>query len=213
MNAPAIAEICRRLDGLPLAIELAAARIKHLPPQAILARLSRSLDVLSGGLRDLPDRHRTLSKTIEWSYKLLTSFEQKLFDRIGVFAGSFTLEAAEVVCDPDGELQVLDSLSSLVDKSLVRQRPDSDDDIRYMLFETIREYASTRLTNSGEAEVVKGLHGAYYLDLAEQAAPELRGPQQMVWLRRLKTEHDNLRAALRWFLDQRQKPRYALAGR
>ncbi|HSH83440.1 MAG TPA: DUF4062 domain-containing protein [Herpetosiphonaceae bacterium] len=201
-NAPAIAEICRRLDGLPLAIELAAARVKHLPPQAILARLSRSLDVLSGGLRDLPDRHQTLTKTIEWSYKLLPSLEQRLFDRIGVFAGSFTLEAAEAVCDPDGELQVLDSLSSLVDKSLVRQRSDSDDEIRYMLFETIREYASTSLTSSGEAETVRSRHGAYYLDLAEQAAPELRGSQQTLWMRRLKTEHDNLRAALQWFLDQ-----------
>jgi len=208
-NAPAVAEICVRLDGLPLAIELAAARIKLLPPQALLARLERRLAVLTSGARDVPVRQQTLRNTIEWSYHLLDAAEQRLFRRLSVFVGGCQLSAVEAVCsalgDGDGAVPVLDVVASLIDKSLlqqVEQVGEEGKEPRLRLLETIREYGLECLAASGEMEVTRQAHAAYYLWLAEEGEPELLGPQQAVWLQRLEGEHDNLRAALRWSLEQ-----------
>lgn len=200
-NAPAVVEICRRLDGLPLAIELAAARVRFLSPQAILARLGRRLPLLTGGARDLPARHRTLRATIDWSHTLLNRAEQALFARLSVFAGSWSLEAAEAICNPEGELDIFGGLSSLVDQSLVQQERDTTDDPRFVMLETIREYASERLDASGLAAETRTHHMEFYLALAEAADRELRGPLQGLWLERLAQEHDNMRAALTWSLE------------
>ena len=205
-NAPAVAEICVRLDGLPLAIELAAARIKLLPPQAMLARLGRRLELLRGGARDVPDRHQTLRHAIAWSYDLLEASEQVLFRRLAVFAGGCTLEAAEVVCQavddsaagPGQSLEVLDGVVSLVDKSLLHQEEQASGEPRFGMLETIREYGLECLTASGEEHAIRRAHADYYLALVEAAEPALTGPEQATWLDRLETEHDNLRAALRW---------------
>ncbi len=210
-SAPALAEICQRLDGLPLAIELAAARTRLLPPQALLARLAHRLPLLTGGSRDLPARHQTLRATIEWSFDLLDASEQRLFARLAMFAGGWTVEAAERVCAGVGsgadaqvdQVAVLDGLASLRDQSLVQQEPalDPEDEPRFTMLETIREYALERLAANGETEETSRRHAGYYLALAEAAEPELRGPAQGVWLTRLETEHDNLRAALHWSLE------------
>jgi len=205
-NAPAVAEICVRLDGLPLAIELAAARIKLFPPQAMLARLGRRLELLRGGARDVPDRHQTLRQAIAWSYNLLEAGEQALFRRLAVFTGDCTLEAAEVVCQtvddpaagPGQSLEVLDGVASLLDKSLLRQAEQASGEPRFRMLETIREYGLECLTASGEEPAVRRAHADYYLALVETAEPELMGPEQATWLDRLEAEHDNLRAALRW---------------
>ena len=205
-NAPAVAEICVRLDGLPLAIELAAARIKLFPPQAMLARLGRRLELLRGGARDMPDRHQTLRHAIAWSYDLLEAGEQALFRRLAVFARGCTLEAAEAVCQavhdpaagPGQSLEVLDGVASLVDKSLLRQQEQASGEPRFRMLETIREYGLECLTASGEEPAVRRAHADYYLALAEAAEPALTGPEQATWLERLEAEHDNLRAALRW---------------
>jgi predicted ATPase len=182
-----VREICARLDNLPLAIELAAARVKVLSPAALLERLERRLPVLAGGTRDAPERQRTLRATIEWSHDLLTGDEQQLFARLSVFAGGCALEAAEEVCDAD-----LDTLASLVDKSLLRQTND-----RFWMLETIREYAVERLETSGEAEQVRRRHAEHFLALAEEAEPTLlANPRES--LDRLETDHDNIRAALDW---------------
>jgi predicted ATPase len=205
-NAPAVAEICTRLDGLPLAIELAAARIRLLPPQAMLARLGSRLKLLSGGARNLPERQRTLRGAIEWSHGLLSPEEQTLFARLSVFAGGCTLEAIEAVCDAEGDLPVnysLEGVSSLLAKSLLRQVEDPACDPRFVMLETIHEYASEKLEESGETEEIKHAHAEYYLALAEEAEPELRGPDQLEWFESLEAEHDNLRAALSWSLDIR----------
>ena len=205
-NAPAVAEICTRLDGLPLAIELAAARIRLLPPQAMLARLGSRLKLLSGGARNLPERQRTLRGAIEWSHSLLSPEEQTLFARLSVFAGGCTLEAIEAVCDAEGDLPVnysLEGVSSLLAKSLLRQVEDPACDPRFVMLETIHEYASEKLEESGETEEIKHAHAEYYLALAEEAEPELRGPDQLEWFESLEAEHDNLRAALSWSLDIR----------
>ncbi len=223
-NAPAVAEICYRLDGLPLAIELAAARIRLLTPEAMLKRLDSRLKLLTGGARDAHYRQQTLRGAIEWSYDLLNEEEQRLFRRLGVFVGGWTLEAAEAVAQDrlnvegwtvdesqfnpagaresfaieHGGLDVLEGLGSLVDKSLVLQREGADGEVRFSMLETIREYAGERLVASGEAEALRHQHAAYFLPLAEEAAPALRGPNQMIWLDRLEREHDNMRAALAW---------------
>jgi predicted ATPase/class 3 adenylate cyclase len=205
-NAPAVAEICVRLDGLPLAIELAAARIKLFPPQAILARLGRRLELLRGGARDMPDRHQTLRHAIAWSYDLLEAGEQVLFRRLAVFARGCTLEAVEAVCptvhnsavSPGQSLEVLDGVASLVDKSLLRQQEQASGEPRFRMLETIREYGLECLTASGEESVVRRAHAAYYLTLVEAAEPALTGPEQTAWLERLEAENDNLRAALHW---------------
>jgi predicted ATPase len=200
-NAPAIAEICHRLDGLPLGIELAAARARLLPPQAMLARLGHRFSLLIGGARNAPARQQTLRAAIDWSHDLLDEGEQALFRRLGVFVGGLTLEAAGAICDPEGELavDVLDGIASLVDKSLLKEEATGDEP-RFTMLETIREYALERLEASGEAEAVYGRHAAYFLDLAGEAQRQLRGPEQVAWLNCLEAEHDNLRAALEWCL-------------
>jgi predicted ATPase/class 3 adenylate cyclase len=264
-NAGTIVEICRRLDGLPLAIELAAARIRLLSPQAMLARLEHGLRLLTGGARDLPARQQTLRNAIAWSYDLLAEPEQTLLRRLAVFAGGFTLEAAEAVGSrqyaagsgtaaasgggaPGGEagglptaysqlpteFDVLDGLQSLVAKSLLKQQerssappgatggPIASGDVAgtetwqsgrdaeaatasawFVMLQTIREFAQEHLDGSGEAQAVRRRHAAFYLALAERAAPELRGPRQAVWLDRLAHERHNLRAALRWTIAAR----------
>jgi predicted ATPase/class 3 adenylate cyclase len=201
-NAPAVAEICARLDGLPLAIELAAARIKVLPPQKMLDRLSDRLKLLARGARDLPERQRTLRATMEWSHALLEEGEKVLFARLSVFAGGRTLEAIEAVCDAEGDLPVetLDGVESLVDKSLLREEERPGGEPRFVMLETVHEYAREKLEENGETEEIKHTHAEYFLTLTEEAKAELNGPQQKTWLERLETEHDNIRAALSWAL-------------
>ncbi|OGN80897.1 MAG: hypothetical protein A2X23_06570 [Chloroflexi bacterium GWC2_73_18] len=196
-NAPAVAMICSRLDGLPLAIELAAARVKLLPPQAILARLARSLDLLSSGARDLPDRQRTLRGAIAWSWDLLDEPHRRLFASFGAFVGGASLEEAEAVCAPDLGVDVLDGLAELVDQSLLHQS-EQDGEPRFWVLATIREFALERLEESGEGDAVGGRHAEAYAALAERAEPELTGARQNEWLARLDLEHDNLRAAIVW---------------
>ncbi|MCC6176140.1 MAG: tetratricopeptide repeat protein [Chloroflexi bacterium] len=199
-NAPSVAGICARLDGLPLAIELAAARVRLLPPEALLARLGRSLDLLSGGRRDLPSRQQTLRSAIAWSYDLLHAPEQRLFRRLGVFVGGFTLEAAEAVCNADGDLggDILDSVGLLVESSLVRSSGMSNGEPRFTILETVREYALEQLEASGETCVTRRRHRDCYQALAERVAAELRGPRDAVLFDQLELEHGNLRAALDW---------------
>jgi predicted ATPase/class 3 adenylate cyclase len=199
-SAPAVAEICIRLDGLPLAIELAAARTKLLPPQALLMRLGNRLKLLKGGARNLPARQQTLRAAIDWSYELLTEEEKTLFGRLSVFSGGHTLEAAEPVCEPEGDLDVLEVLGSLLEKSLLRQEEVVGGESRFGMLETVHEYAGEKLEESGEAEEVKRRHAEYFLTLAEEANAKLRGPDQLEWLRRLETDHDNMRTALAWAL-------------
>jgi predicted ATPase len=206
-NAEAVAEICRRLDGLPLAIELAAARVRLLPPQALLPRLGQELSLLTSGARDLPERQRTLRSTLDWSYGLLPASEQVLFARLGVFAGPFSLPAAEAVGagSPDpGQAKepapVLETLGSLVDSSLV-QADTRGGEPRFALLETIREYALERL-GDGDWVQAHDRHAAYFLALAEPAAAEFAGAGQLAWLDRLESEHDDLLAAMSWLVDQ-----------
>ena len=202
-NVQTIAMICRRLDGLPLAIELAAARIKLLPPQALLQRLIHPLNVLTGGRQNAPERQQTLRNTIAWSYHLLNAVEQQLFRRISVFVGSCSLEAIEALYSsyPDRTMLVLDGVSSLIDKSLLRQIEQGDEP-RIVMLETIREYALEMLDANGEEYVSRHAHAVFYMTLAEESELELVGPQQALWLERLELEHDNLRAALDWSLQQ-----------
>jgi predicted ATPase len=209
-NAGAVAEICQRLDGLPLAIELAAARVRLLPPQALLARLDDRMGLLTGGARDLPERQRTLRSTLDWSFDLLSAGEQALFARLGVFAGSFDLPAAEAVCaaavdpaDPGRAGHVVDTLGSLVDSSLVRPQT-RDGEPRFGLLETIREYALERLRDGADWREAHDSHAAYFLALAEPSPAELQGPGQLAWLDRLETEHGNLGAAMSWLVEQDQ---------
>jgi predicted ATPase/DNA-binding CsgD family transcriptional regulator len=199
-NAPAVAEICARLDGLPLAIELAAARSKLFAPQALLARLGSRLKLLTGGARDLPERQQTLRSTIDWSYNLLTTDEQLLFRRLGVFVGGCSVEAAEAVCNANGDLvlEVLDGLGALLDDSLLRQEESLDGEPRFVMLETIREYALEELDAQSERAAMQQQHAHYYLLLAEISEPALKGAQQALWFARLEAEHDNMRAALTW---------------
>ncbi len=205
-NAPTIAEICARLDGLPLAIELAAARSKVLPPQALLARLGQRLALLTGGARDAPARQQTLRDTIKWSYDLLETEEQRLFRWLSVFAGGSTLEAMETVGHGTGheEINVLNRVASLIDKSLVQQRDQEAGEPRFTMLETVREYGLERLSESREAGVSQRAHALYYLALAQEAEPHLKGPQQVLWWRRLEQEQENLRAALVWLIKQEE---------
>ncbi len=206
-NAAAVAEICARLDGLPLAIELAAARTRLFTPQALLARLDRRLPLLTGGALNLPPRQQTLRGTIDWSYMLLTPDEQLLFARLAVFVGGWALDVAEAVCGqthgPDGSsIDVLSGTQSLLDKSLVRQQDNLNGELRFTMLETIREYALERLEGSPGWDETHRLHAAYYLVLAEAAEPALRGKEPLVWFERLEREHDNLRAALDWYVSK-----------
>jgi predicted ATPase len=206
-NMQTVAEICRRLDGLPLAIELAAARIRMLPPRALLARLDDRMGVLTAGPRDLPERQRTLRNTLDWSFSLLTAGEQALFARLAVFAGSFGLPAVTAVCgdavtadQADQPGRVVETLSSLVDSSLVRAEP-SDDESRFSLLDTIREYALERLRESGNWQDGHHRHAAYFAALAKPADTELHGVGQLAWLNRLEIRRDNLSAALSWLIE------------
>ncbi len=205
-NAPAVAAICQQLDGLPLAIELAAARTRLLTPQALRERLEKGLGILTGGARDLPDRQRTLRGTIAWSYDLLRREEQSLLRHLGVFVGGWTLEAAEAICDPDGELgkDVLDGMEALVAQSLVRRGDESGGVPRFVFLETIREFARERLAESGAHAVMRQRHAAFFLALAEEASPHLFGAAQAAWTERLDRDLDNLRAALGWAREQGQ---------
>lgn len=198
-NARAVAEICYRLDGLPLAIELAAAHVRVLTPHRLLAELSHRLDFLTGGPRDLPARQQTLRNTIDWSYNLLTPEQQRLFRRLSVFAGGCTLETIETVCTSAAGIVGLADLEALVDQHLVNQI-QMDDEPRFTMLETIREYASEKLGDSGEAGALRARHLDVYLQLADTVTPELAGNHQAEWLDRLEAEHDNLRAALSWAL-------------
>ena len=195
-NASVIAAICTRLDGLPLAIELAAARIKLLSPPAMLARLENSLSLLTGGARDLPNRQQTLRSTVDWSYRLLNVAEQTLFRRLSVFAGGCTLEAVEAVCDTKGDLglDVLDGMASMVDKSLAQQMEQASTETRFRMLSTLREYALERLAESDDEAATRRAHAAYYLVLAEEGAENMSAHPE--WLDRFEVEHDNFRVSL-----------------
>ena len=198
-NAQAVAEICYRLDGLPLAIELAAARVRVLPPQGMLAELTHRLSFLIGGPRDLPARQQTLRGAIDWSHALLTGVEQQLFRRLSVFVGGCTLDAIQAVCKMEADLSVLGTVESLVGKSLVKQTKVNGEP-RFAMLETIREYALEQLVAAAGEGCVRDRHRDYFLALAEDAEPKLIGTQQAAWLHRLEEEHDNLRAGLDWSL-------------
>ncbi|MGH2530939.1 MAG: ATP-binding protein [Thermomicrobiales bacterium] len=227
-NAAVVAEICRRLDGLPLAIELAAVHIKVLSPRDLLTRLTNRLQILVGGSRDLPARLQTMRDAIAWSYDLLSPEEQALFRRLSIFVGGCTLDAAKWVMAEGGKRKadateaegrgrkaesddgsaavrrppsasdVLDGIASLVDKSLLRRTDQDEGEPRFEMLETIREYGVDQLAASGEETTARARHTAWYLALAERAEPELTGPEQISWLERLECEHANLRGALAW---------------
>ena len=206
-NAATVVELCQRLDGLPLALELAAARLSLLSPSALLARLSRRLPLLSRGARDLPQRQQTLRTTIAWSYDLLEAGEQHLFRRLAVFVGGFTLEAVQAICFPDAssstqaeeEGAVLEQLAQLLDKSLVQAQQGTSGEPRFTMLETIREYATEQLQESGEEEALQEQHAQYFLRLAEDAVPHIYHPaERESWLERLESEDANLRVALAW---------------
>jgi non-specific serine/threonine protein kinase len=222
-NAGSVVEICARLDGLPLAIELAAARVRVLSPRAILSKLENRLQLLTGGARDLPARQQTMRGAIEWSYDLLTADEKRLFRRLGVFTGGFTLEAAETVAGGRWPVaveekishpatEVLDLVMSLADKSLLAQKERADGSARFRMLEVVREYALDALTLSGESEAARRNHAAYFLALGEEAEPHLQAGQSSEWLDRLEEEHDNLRAAMHWALEQEVATAARLAG-
>ncbi|MFL5731592.1 MAG: tetratricopeptide repeat protein, partial [Chloroflexia bacterium] len=217
-NAHPVAEICLRLDGLPLAIELAAARILVLPPEELLVRLKSRLKLLTGGARNLPERQRTLRAAIDWSYNLLDSGEQALFGRLGVFVGGCSLRAIEEVCGIDLGLDTLDGVTSLVGKSLLRRQEDvagaGAAEPRFMMLETIREYASGKLEECGELDATADRHCDYFLQLVETAERETLGTEMALWMRRLDAEQNNLRAALEWSLsrDGRAEKGLRLAG-
>jgi len=202
-NARALVEICARLDGLPLAIELAAARLKLFSLQALLARLSQRLAVLTSGARDAPARQQTLRNTIAWSYHLLHAEEQQLFRRLSVFLGGCTLEAVEAACQ-DMTSNVLDIVASLIDKSLLQQVEQEGGEPRYAMLETIREYGLECLREHGKMEEVQRAHALYYLTWAERAETYLHGAQQIAWLGRWEQEQENLRASLQWFIDHQE---------
>ncbi|MFL5756675.1 MAG: ATP-binding protein [Chloroflexota bacterium] len=203
-NASSVAEIVRRLDGLPLAIELAAARVRILSPQAISTRLADRLGLLIGGGRDLPERQRTLRGAIEWSHDLLEPPQRLLFARLGVFVGTGPLETAEVVCGPSDELgiDVLDGTTSLAEQSLVRVVEDVHADPRFLMLETIREYAAERLGALGETEDLRDRHARAYLALAREMANHLFAADRKIWLDRFEEDHDNFRAALAWRIER-----------
>jgi predicted ATPase/DNA-binding SARP family transcriptional activator len=222
-NGPAIARLCHRLDGIPLAVELAAARVTMLRVEQIAARLDDRFRLLTGGSRTALPRHQTLRASMDWSYELLSEAEQIMLGRLSVFAGGWMLEAAEAVCSEQSSVNseqlpvnsqslptvhrtlftedVLDLLTHLVDKSLVVVEREQGTETRYRLLETIRQYAREKLVEAGGGEAVRQRHLTYYLNLAEQAEPELTGPNQVAWLKRLDDELDNLRAALEWALE------------
>lgn len=198
-NASSVAAICWRLAGLPLALELAAAKARFLEPAALLSRLDRALS--TAWARDLPERHRTMRATLDWSYELLAEPERELFRRLSVFSGGFTLEAAETVGAAEDPREVLSLLGALVEQSLVEvQQPKDRGEVRYGMLEPVRQYALEKLEQSGEAEDTHRKHAEYFLELAERAEPELRGSAESEWLERIERDHDNFRAAFSWAL-------------
>lgn len=211
-NGSWVAEICRRLDGMPLAIELAAARVRSLTVQEIAQRLDDRFNLLTGGSRTGHPRQQTLAATLEWSYALLSEKEQKVLQRLSVFAGGATMEAAEAVCTGDGVevAEVLDLLSYLVDKSLVTTDISEQGETRYCLLETIRQNALERLSESGEVDISRNHHLDFFIQWAERAEPHLDKPEQVEWLERYEAEHDNLRAALEWCNDDQKRPEAGL---
>ncbi len=204
-SAPLVAEICVRLDGLPLAIELAAARISLLPPQAMISRLESRLKLLTGGAHDVATRQHTLRNSIDWSYDLLTGGEKQLFTRLAVFQGGRTLQGIKAVCNADGQLEVEGAVESLLSKNLLQQREGSDGEPRFWMLETIHEYAREKLEENGETEFYRREHALYCMRLAEEAEPQLMGSRQQEWLERLDEEHDNIRAVLAWVREQVSK--------
>jgi predicted ATPase len=213
-NASQVALICHRLDGIPLAIELAVARVKMMRVEQVAARLDDRFRLLTGGSRTALPRHQTLRALIDWSYDLLSEVERTLLERLSVFAGGWTLEAAEAIC-AGGNLErydVLDLLTQLVNKSLVVPDRESDSEVRYRLLETIRQYARERLLEAGGSDKVRERHLDYYLKFARRAEPELRGPYQVEWLDRLEKEVDNIRAALEWAMDVNIEASLQIAG-
>ncbi|MFW9956341.1 MAG: tetratricopeptide repeat protein [Candidatus Thorarchaeota archaeon] len=199
-NAPAVAEICHRLDGLPLAIELASARIRMLSPNALLQRLDHSFDVLRGGTRDSPERQQTLHNAIEWSYNFLNEPEKRLLRRLSVFVGGWTFEVADAVCNAgDGQrINIFDGFEKLVDLNLIKPPQDVNGDLRLNILETIREFSYQQLIKSGEMDVIRSHQAQFYLTLVEQAEPELRANSQTRWVNRLDSEYGNIRAVLEW---------------
>jgi predicted ATPase/class 3 adenylate cyclase len=202
-NEEAVAEICEKLDGLPLAVELAASRVRTLPPPALLRRLDQSLKLLTGGAQDADERQRTLRRTIEWSYDLLLPHEKVLFSRLACFVGGSRLDAADALGDPDGslDLDVLDGLESLVDKSLLRQRPDADGEPRFWMLETIREYGLELLDEVGDLDDARQLHAEWYLGFAELVDLESRTGDQAAAYDLLDADYPNIRAALDWAVE------------
>ena len=215
-NAPVVAQICYRLDGIPLAIELAAARMKVLSVEEIAARLDDRFRLLTAGSRTAPPRHQTLRAALDWSYDLLPEKERTLLRRLSVFAGGWTLEAAEAICAGEGAdaYEVLDLLTHLVDKSLAVVIEDQRMKTRYRLLDTVRQYSRERLLEAAEEASTRRLHRGWYVQLAEEAEPELQGPEQTVWLDRLEVEHDNMRAALEFSgsQDDSEQAELRLAG-
>jgi non-specific serine/threonine protein kinase len=203
-NVPAVTHICARLDGLPLAIELAAARVKLFGPQGLLERLENRLGLLKGGARDLPARQRTLRDTIDWSYNLLDEDERQLFPRLAAFTGGRSLEAVEGVCGPGLSIDALDGLESLLNKSLLYQEEGPGGEPRFIMLETIHEYASERLVESGEEQGIRDRHLQYYLSMAEEMEPCYRRHGQLLLLERTEAELGNLRAALDWAMEKRK---------
>jgi non-specific serine/threonine protein kinase len=213
-NAPAIAEIGRRLDGIPLALELAAARTRVVPPEQIAAHLDDRFRLLTGGSRTALPRHQTLLALIEWSHELLSEPERMLLRRLAVFAGGFSLNAAQAVGGDGLEAETLETLARLVEKSLVDVAEQLDAaEGRYHLLETVRQFAHAKLLEAGEAERMRDRHLAFYIHFAEEAEPHLRHTEQLAWLEHIEREHDNLRAALGWALESGQRERaLRLAG-
>ena len=202
-NGRSVAEICGRLEGLPLAIELAAARTKILSPSAILSKLESRLKFLTGGPRDLPERQRTMQGAIDWSYDLLDENEKAVFRRLSVFSGSFSVEAAEAVCgwqESKDEVEVIDAIASLLDKSLLIRVDGKGGEYRFGMLEVVREYAEQALHSAGENDAATHAHAEYFVSLGEKAEPFLQAAQTAEWLDRLEDEHDNLRAAMQWSL-------------
>lgn len=203
-NALEVAEICNRLDGLPLAIELAAARMRLFSSKTLLQKLTKSLDILKSKDKGRPERHQTLRQTISWSYDLLSSDEQLLFQKLAVFTGTFTLEAVEAICKLEDleELDVYEGMEAFLEKSLIRQVVDNQRDTRFLLLETIKEFAWDKLLGSGDAGELKERHARFFLEFVEEAAPELTGKDQTAWIDRIDANYDNIRSAILWILEE-----------
>jgi predicted ATPase len=204
-TAPAVAEICARLDGLPLAIELAAARVKLLPPLSLLARLERRLCLLTSGPRDAPARQRTLRDAIAWSHDLLTEEQQIVFRRLAVFTGGCTFDGAEAVANAEGALDLFEAIAALVDASQLRQGSGTDAEPRFWMLETVREYAAEQLEASGEEAAIQERYAAHFLARVAQAAVGIRGSEQIRWLDQIEADLDNIRAVFVWLLEHAER--------